>query len=186
MSGVRRLIRRFASQAGYTLIEMITVIAIFGTIMGGLTVLLVQPTNAELDLNNRFQAQSTARVALDKLKREVHCASVAAPSGSAPYSSVTLTLPSQCPTGSGSITWCTQNLGTSRYGLFRVVGPACTGGTKYADYLTTGTVFPSYTPQSPSTLAILAVDLPVNVNPSKSVETYELQDNIVLRNSVRQ
>ena len=43
----------------------------------------------------------------------------------------------------------------------------------------------NYTAQSTSSLAKLAVDLPVNVKPSKTVELYELIDDIVLRNSTR-
>ncbi len=43
----------------------------------------------------------------------------------------------------------------------------------------------NYTPQSTSSLAKLHVDFPVNVKPSKTVELYELMDDIVLRNSTR-
>ena len=62
-------------ERGYTLVEMLTVLVIFGTVMGALLTLLVQGSNAELDMNNRFQAQQDARLALDKLRRETHCAS---------------------------------------------------------------------------------------------------------------
>jgi hypothetical protein len=152
----------------------------------------VQATNSEADMNNRFQAQLTTRLALDKMRREVHCASVATPTGNS--SSVTLTLPSYCKTGSGSITWCTRNVATNRYALYRIVGTTCSGGVKWADYLTPSSSAPTcsgalciftYTAQSASSLAKLHVDFPVNVNPSKSVETYELADDIVLRNSTR-
>ena len=43
----------------------------------------------------------------------------------------------------------------------------------------------NYTAQSTSSLAKLGVDLPVNVKPAKTVELYELQDDLVLRNSTR-
>ena len=43
----------------------------------------------------------------------------------------------------------------------------------------------NYTAQSTSSLAKLHVDFPVNVKPSKTVELYELMDDIVLRNSSR-
>jgi len=43
----------------------------------------------------------------------------------------------------------------------------------------------NYVPQALTSLATLKVDLPVNVKPSKTVELYELQDDIVLRNSTR-
>src|SRR5439155_24546271 len=62
-------------ERGYTLIEMLTVLVIFGTVMSALMVLFVQGTGAEVDMNNRFQAQQDARLALDKIRREVECAS---------------------------------------------------------------------------------------------------------------
>jgi len=183
---------RLRSERGYTLVEMLTVLVIMGVVTGSLTTLFVQASNAESDMNNRFQAQLTARLALDKMRREVHCASVATPAGSS--SSVTLTLPSYCKTGSGSITWCTRNVSTNRYALYRVVGATCTGGVMWADYLSPSStatacsgalcIF-SYTGQSSTSLATLSVDFPVNVKPTKTVELYELTDNIVLRNSTR-
>ena len=163
-----------------------------GVVMASLTTVFVQATNAEPGMNDRFQNQLTARLALDQMRREVHCASVATPTGSS--SSVTLTLPSYCKTGTGSITWCTRNVATNRYALYRVVGSTCTGGVKWADYLTptsTATVCSgalcifNYTAQSLTSLADLKVDFPVNLQPSKSVELYELTDDIVLRNSTR-
>jgi prepilin-type N-terminal cleavage/methylation domain-containing protein len=189
---IRRLLERLRRERGYSLIEMLITLSIMGVVMGSLTTVFVSASNAELDMNNRFQAQQGARIALDKMRREVHCGSVATPAGSS--SSVTLTLPSYCKTGSGSITWCTRNVSTNRYALYRVVGSTCTGGVKWADYLvptSTATacsgalcIF-SYTAQSTSSLAKLHVDFPVNVKPAKSTELYELQDDIVLRNSTR-
>ena len=183
---------RLRSERGYTLVEMLTVLVIMGVVMGGLTTVFVSATNSETDMNNRFQAQLTARLALDKMRREVHCASVATPTGVS--SSVTITLPSYCKTGSGSVTWCTRSVATNRYALYRVAGTSCTGGVLWADYLTpssTATVCSgalcifNYTAQSTSSLAKLSVDFPVNVKPSKTVELYELKDDIVLRNSTR-
>ena len=188
----RRLLRRLGRERGYSLVEMLIVMSILGVVMASLTTVFVQATNAEQGMNDRFQAQLTARLALDKMRREVHCASVATPAGSA--SSVTLTLPSYCKTGSGSITWCTRSVATNRYALYRVVGSTCTGGVKWADYLTptaSATVCSgalcifNYTAQSLTSLADLKVDFPVNLRPSKSVELYELTDDIVLRNSTR-
>jgi prepilin-type N-terminal cleavage/methylation domain-containing protein len=169
-------------ERGYTLVEMLTVLVIFSTVMSALLVLFVQGTNAELDMNNRFQAQQDARLALDKIRREVHCATTVSVSST---SSVTLSLPSYCPTGNGSVTWCTASLGASRYGLFRKTGAACDStGVRWADHLTTANVF-GYTAQSPTSLAKLSVDFPINVKPSRTVDTYELKDDIVLRNSTR-
>ena len=42
---------------GYTLIELLGVLAIFLTIVTALTTLFISGSKAELDANNRFQAQ---------------------------------------------------------------------------------------------------------------------------------
>jgi prepilin-type N-terminal cleavage/methylation domain-containing protein len=192
---VERVSRRLYGQAGFTLIEMLTVLLILGVVMGGLTSVFTSATNAEADMNNRFRAQQTARLALDKLRREVHCASSATPAGLS-TSSVVLTLPSYCKTYSGntSVTWCTRSVATNRYALYRVNGATCTGGVKWADYLaptSTATVCSgalcvfNFTAQSASSLAKLHVDFPVNPKASRSAETYELIDDLVLRNSSR-
>jgi prepilin-type N-terminal cleavage/methylation domain-containing protein len=183
---------RLRGERGYTLVEMLTVLVIMSVVMTSLTTVFVHATNAETDMNNRFQAQLTARLALDKMRREVHCASVATPTGVS--SSVTITLASYCKTGSGSITWCTRSSGTNTYALYRVVGATCSGGVKWADNLVASAtasacggalcVF-NYTAQSLSSLAKVGVDFPVNTNPSKTVDLYELTDDIVLRNSTR-
>jgi hypothetical protein len=141
----------------------------------------VQGSNAEVDMNGRFQAQQTARVAFDKIRTEGHCASVVALTG---QTQATLTLPSSCGT---QISWCSVAVGgsTTRYALYRQSGATCgTSGVKWADYLTTGNVF-TYTAQSSQSLAKLSVDLPINVKPSRTFETYELKGDIALRNSTR-
>jgi prepilin-type N-terminal cleavage/methylation domain-containing protein len=170
-----------SQEHGYTVVELLVVMVILATVMGSLTTLFVQASSAELDLNNRFQAQHNARLALDKIRRETHCASQATVATS---SSVTLTLASFCPTGSGSVTWCTVG-SSNRFGLYRKAGASCDAtGVKWADYLTTGAVF-AYTPQSATSLAKLHVDFPINLKPKKSVDSYELVDEIALRNSLR-
>jgi hypothetical protein len=135
-------------------------------------------------MDRRFQAQDNARQALNRIRGDVHCASSLTTSGGG---SVTLTLPSSCSAGGGQITWCTQGA-LQRWGLYRVAGSSCTGGTMYADYLTTSSVF-TYTAAVPgSSLAKLHVDFPVNVRPGGAgtqSDTYELADDIVLHNSSR-
>ena len=73
-------------------------------------------------------------------------------------------------------------------------GATCTGGVKWADFLTptsTATVCSgalcvfNYSAQSTSSLAKLHVDFPVNPKPIRTVDTYELVDDLVLRNSSR-
>jgi prepilin-type N-terminal cleavage/methylation domain-containing protein len=192
---VARMRRRLGAQRGYTLVEMLTVLLILGVVMGGLTTVLTSATNADAEMNNRFQAQQATRLALDKLRREVHCSSAATPVATT-TSSITLTLPTYCKTysGSTSVTWCTRNVSTNRYALYRVNGATCTGGVKWADFLTptsTATVCSgalcvfNYSAQSTSSLAKLHVDFPVNPKPIRTVDTYELVDDLVLRNSSR-
>jgi prepilin-type N-terminal cleavage/methylation domain-containing protein len=193
---LRSRLRR--EESGYTLVELLTVIIILGIVMEGLTTMFVTASNAEVDMNNRFQAQQTARVALDKLRREVQCASDAgSTTPNTQVSLVTLTVPSYCKTyaGSTTVTWCTKNVATNRYALYRINANSstCTGGVKWADYLAPTSTAPvcgsalcvfNYQTASGS-LARLHADFPVNVRPKKTVETYELIDDLVLRNSTR-
>lgn len=181
---------RLGDARGYTLVEMIIVMSIMGIVMGGITTLFVTGSNAEVDQNNRFQAQQDARVSLDKIRREVHCATTITLNGTASggvYPAMT-----ENPTGCGAVqyTWCTAavNGATNRFRLFRIVGAwpgSCTGGVRYADYVVRGTLF-SYASTTSGSLPKLTVDLPINLKPTtRSFETYELKDDIVLRNGVR-
>ena len=177
---------RLGSERAYSLVEMLTVMSIMSVVLGALTTLFVQASNAELDMNNRFQAQQTARVALDKMRREVHCASSAATTpatGQAP--AVTLDMPLHCPTGSGSVTWCTVSVSANRYALHRKVGATCDAtGVKWADYLTEANLF-NYRPQATDALPRLRVHFPVDVDTTDATPVYTLCDQISMRNSTR-
>jgi hypothetical protein len=155
--------------------------------MGGMTALMVSGTRSQSDLNRRFEAQTEARLGLDRLRRDVHCSSGVSPAGSS--ATVTLTMSSACPTSGGltSITWCTVANGTGRYGLWRYSGSACSGtGRKIADYLTTASAFSYTAPATGSYLRkTLGVTLAINLTPAKPERVYTLQDDLVLRNSVR-
>jgi prepilin-type N-terminal cleavage/methylation domain-containing protein len=181
----RRLSGRLRrDERGFTLVEMLTVLAMLGLVIAALTTILVAAMNAEREMNRRFASQINARLALDQLRREVHCASSVTPTGAS--SSVTIVLGSRCPsaTGGTTVTWCTSGSG-ARFALYRVVGTTCsTSGKRAADFLTSGTVF-VFTPQSPTSLAVLSVTLPVNTRPESGMADYRLEDDIVLRNSTR-
>jgi Tfp pilus assembly protein PilV len=188
---VTRLIARLRCERGFTLVETLASMSILMTVMGGLTGLLVSGTKAQLDMNNRFQAQTQARLGLDYFRREVHCAS--ASTAANPASSVTLTVAATCPTAAGqtSVTWCTVSSGGGSYELWRYPGSSCSGsGRRWATNLTTQNAF-TYTGPSGSIaagtgqLAFLQVRLHVNLTPSKPEKTYRLEDRIVLRNSSR-
>ena len=182
---MRRLRARLRAERGYSVVELLISMSILGSVMTSISVLLVSATNSEVDMNRRFQAQTEARLGLDRLRREVHCAMAVTPVGAS--SSVTLAIPATCPTSGGNtaITWCTVANGANRWGLWRYPGSSCSGtGKRYADYLTASSIF-VYTAQTVDKLAYLNVRLPVNVKPSTPRLLYNLQDDIVLRNSTR-
>ena len=141
--------QRLAGEEGISLTELIVVVAILGTIIAGLSQLFVSASKSQVDQTNRTGAQQAARLALVKLRREIHCASAVSPNpnGTWPSRSVTIVLGSQCPTyqsGIASVTWCT--VGSAPYALWRyphtsdlrtqVYANACantgSGGTKWA------------------------------------------------------
>lgn len=193
-----------ADERGFTLVELITVMAILATIVTTLTGLFVSASRAEADLNGRFQAQEQGRQALDTLRRELHCASVASSltntgyttttrNGATYYPAIAATLPAGCSTGSPSATtyvaWCTRASG-ARYALYRVSSAtsysSCpsSGGVAWATQLTSPYAF-SITGQSATGLAGVGIYLPVNAGQS-TTGTYLVADDIVLRNSLRQ
>ncbi|HEX4680740.1 MAG TPA: type II secretion system protein [Gaiellaceae bacterium] len=194
---------------GYSLIEMITVMAILGVVVGAIVTLFAAGINADASANRRFQSQQDARVALDRMRREVHGAcTVSAPNSyNTSLSSVTFYFPSDsCASGTHSVTWCTSGSGTN-YSLYRVVATSCTGITqKFADFLTGGTIFTYLPPNShlmtasslnqgtsgtyiatqdgSSTLPRLHVDLLVNRG-ANTTEAFHLVDDIAFRNGPR-
>jgi prepilin-type N-terminal cleavage/methylation domain-containing protein len=181
---IRRLrkVRPLRRQGGYSTIELLIVLAIMGVVMAGMTTVFVSGSKAELDMNQRFQAQAAGRLALDKLRTEIHCANNASSTGS----TLTLTMPTGCKTASNTtVTWCSSQVGTAtRWTLYRYQGSGtCTGGVHWADYLTQGSLF-TFTQSSSASLPKVHVFLPVNLAPTKK-RTYALQDDIYLRNSSR-
>ncbi len=161
------------------MIELVVVMVILGMVLAGLTTAFVGGSKAEVDMNRRVQAQIQAASAFDRLRRDVHCAS------SATISGATMTL-SGC--GSGSVTWsaatsstCTST-GYTLYALSRTSGSFT---KQYADCLTSSSIFTYVAPVAGTSLAKVRAVITASVNPAKSVETFQLQDDIVMRNSVR-
>ena len=72
---IRKRLRRLRGDRGYTLVELLVVLAIFTTVVTALVSLFTSGAKAELDMNRRFEAQQNARLALDRMRRELHCAS---------------------------------------------------------------------------------------------------------------
>jgi len=171
-------------ERGFTLIELVTVLGMLVIVMTALSYALIAAQKSEEEMNRRFASQINARIALDQLRREIHCASTVTPTGAS--ASIVIVLGNRCPSaGAGTtVSWCTTGSGT-RYALYRLVGASCDAtGRKSVDYLTSGTVF-SFVPQSVTSLAVLSVTLPVNSRPASGLPDYRLTDDIVLRNSSR-
>ena len=181
-----RLAALRSDERGYSLVELLTAMSILATVMTSLTVVLVSATNADARMNQEFQAQTQARTALERFRREGHSACRADPAGAT--SSITLTYLSagSCPASGGvQVSWCTFPNGSTRWGLFRSAGPTCsaTTGLKLADYLVVEHAFNYHI--LPQQRAQIGITLSVNTNPSKGRGTYSLEDDIVLRNTTR-
>jgi prepilin-type N-terminal cleavage/methylation domain-containing protein len=196
-------------EAGYTVIELIIVMAILTIVLGAIVALFTSGINADADQNRRFQAQQDVRVAMDKLRRELHsgCTVSDPATYNTPVNSVTIYVPADsCAAGSNSITWCTTG-SAGNFTLYRIVATSCAGATQYfAEHLTNGTPFVYLPPNShlvsssslgqgtsvgyivtadgSSTLPRLHVDLTSNLS-SKSTDAYRLVDDIGLRNGPR-
>ena len=176
------------NERGYTLVEMLVVMSILGVVIAGLTGVFVSGSRAELDLNRRFQAQQQARLALDKIRVDLHCASAAEVDSTYGYLKIQ---EDNCT--STHITYCalTSPTMSSRYALYRTTNTTssrCTSSdtsmVKIADYLTKKTGLWTFSAPD-GLLEMISIDFPVSVNPTATRDVYELKDTLVARNSVR-
>lgn len=176
------------NERGYTLVEMLVVMSILGVVIAGLTTVFVSGSHAELDLNRRFQAQQQARLALDKLRVDLHCASAAEVDATYGYLKI-----QEDNCASTHVTYCTMasTQMTGRYALYRTTDTTtnrCTSSDTskayIADYLTRNTGLWTFSAPD-GLLEMISVDIPVSVNPTATKDVYELKDLLVARNSVR-
>jgi prepilin-type N-terminal cleavage/methylation domain-containing protein len=193
-------VRRFLPNAedGFTLIEMLVVMIVLLAILAPLTGSLVSAQTAQADQTRRLDAQENARQALDRMRKDIHCAhGVTDPyaNGSGGYTIVmtetNTTGVAECPnlvqTNASGVQWCTVPVAgaVDRYQLFRENDPddTCDGGgaTFMVDYLISPDIWASPTcvvGQYPT----VEVTMPVDVDPSKRPGAYQLNDQIALRN----
>jgi type II secretory pathway pseudopilin PulG len=184
---IERIKLGLRGEVGTTIVEMLTVMIIMSIVFAGITSVFVAGSKAAADQDRRFQAQVASRLALDKIRRDIHCANDVTPFTT---SSVTLKLATAC---GGDVSWCIAAVTgyTNRYALYRQLGATCSSaGTKIADYLTSTNgsppiIFPAFKHDvNCGCSASLQVDFAVSVK-GTAVGAYELTDTIFLRNSTR-
>ena len=203
---------RLGNDGGFSLVEMLVVLIIMGVVMGGITKMFTAGINSDAALNRRYQSQQDGRLALDKMRREIHGACTVSAAGVAAYNtpvtSVTLYYPGDlCVSGALTVTYCVLASGT-HYTLYRKAAATCTASDQLlADYITPtvatplGKIFDYLPPNSHvttlgggaggiatvdggSTLPRLHVDMTLNRSTAKN-DSYHLVDDIALRNGPR-
>ena len=102
---IERIKRRLRGEGGTTIVEMLTVMIIMSIVFAGITSVFVAGSKAQADQDRRFQAQVTTRLALDKIRRDIHCANDVTP-----YATTAVTLKISAGCG-GDISWCTAQAG---------------------------------------------------------------------------
>lgn len=189
---------RLATQDGFTLVELLAVMVILLIVLTPLTGSFVSALNAQVDQTRRFDDQENARQALDRMRKDIHCAHGVTDPGVNDSGGQTLVLTetntgvAECPgliqTGASSVQWCTIPVAgaTNRYRLYRENDPinACSGSasTFMVDYVTRADVWASPTCVS-GQFPTVGVTMPVNVDPvNHPSSSYTLNDQIALRN----
>jgi prepilin-type N-terminal cleavage/methylation domain-containing protein len=166
-------------QRGYTLIELLLAMTILGTITTAVTVLFLQASKAEVDMNRRFKAQQDARVAVDRMRREIHCAKLISPTGVS--ASITVTVAAVCPTAVGMADTNHTYDVVSDSGRFKLRRD----NIVLADHVAEQDAFNYTAPVTGTSLGKLRVTLPINTTPADKGKEWRLVADIVLRNTAR-
>jgi Tfp pilus assembly protein PilW len=194
---VARLRARLAQEEGMTLIELLWTLGILAFVMSGIIAVFISGLRSEFDMNQRFEAQQEARLALQRIRTDLRSACTESLSTKlVTNDTVLLGFCSNSTTTWSSTpvsyaTWCARSEGGTpvHYGLFRedandpnvCATPAGTG-IREADWLTTGSVFTcAVTPVGAR--PELTVSVPVDADPTKAGGVYQLSDTIMLRNA---
>jgi type II secretory pathway pseudopilin PulG len=173
------------------LIELLVAMVILGVILGGLTTTFVAGSNAEMYLNRRFQAQQQARLAFDRVRGDIHCASAAQAQTIGSYPGIKIAA-GNCYTSTPTISWCAVSVATApaRYQLWRstatsnVCTPSDTTRVLVADFLTNSAAFATSAIPYQG-LQTVDLDFRVSVSLTATKDVYELKDSIVAANSAR-
>jgi prepilin-type N-terminal cleavage/methylation domain-containing protein len=180
-----------ATEEGYTLVELLVVMLILGTVMAGLTTVFVGGSNAEIRLNLRFQAQQQARLALDRIRTDIHCASAAQAQTIGTYAGSIKLAETSCYAyaATPTVSWCPVSVTSTRYQLYRSTATSnvCTSSDAtrvlIADYLTTSSNVFTTAAIPQNSLQTVGIDLKVSANTkTPTLDAYELTDSIVVGN----
>jgi len=199
MDSCRLVLRRALGQAGYTLMETLVVMTILVIVIGAIADGFTSASKTETDQTARADDQEAARQALDRLRRDIHCASAAIVNTTNPAQGYTLNLtvsPGRCiavtagagagVAGSSGVQWCTVSINnsTTHYAMYRTVVHSCDANDAVfqVDHVTQANVWERVC-NTDSHLESVAIDLPVNRDIDKRPgRTYTLTDKIALRN----
>lgn len=190
---------RLRNRSGYTLIEVLVVMSLLAVVLGGVVTAYVSANRGLVDQTSRADDQESARQTLERMRRDIHCASGAAvrqtidPLTMAWTGGYTLLLtvaPGQCfgvTDASDGVTWCTVDIGAdpNRWGLYRSTNTACDASDANfeVDYLTDPKVWGDAPVCSTAHLAGVSVVMNVNRDPvTRPTRLYHLTDTIALRN----
>jgi prepilin-type N-terminal cleavage/methylation domain-containing protein len=187
-----RIRARLAQEDGMTLIEMVTTMAILGIVLSGIVAVFSSGLHAEVDMDQRFQAQQNARLALVQIRSDARSACLAPTIGG---SGASVTLSYGCSGGVATswVTWCASSSGgVAPFGLYRQTTQTCAynNGTKRADALECAAAGGSCASPVFAYSAVsgsrpqLQVNLPVDANLNNgNVGAYTLTDTVTLRNA---
>jgi prepilin-type N-terminal cleavage/methylation domain-containing protein len=208
---MRRL--RLRDERGVTLIEMIMVLVILGIVVTGVTTVFLSGSRAELQVNNRFQAQEASRLALAAMRKDLHNACTATLVGT---TQLTLSIPitdrttnpptpavpvTQCGTVNAAnitkIVWvvCTSPTVTTKFALYRANATTCPSvGKLVADNLVNTSpgfsgFFKTPVTTTPPTIAFgetqtVDVELPVSLKQGTAGLMFDLKERLALPNTV--
>ena len=203
LHAVRRSVAaRLRREDGYTLIELLTVLIILGTILSALVGSFVTGMNHEVDQTRREQAYANARLAIQRMRVDLHCATGLTSYDQNAYGGFTMTLAEAndqgtgwcsgvIPAGSGSsgVQWCTIPYpgSTTRFRLFRYLEGAAIcngagGSTFEVDYLAaTPGVWPTNSMVAPTPASWVGNVWPTpSACPSGSLPTVAVDLNVAV------